>query len=359
MAEMEENSIDAVVSDPPYGLSFMGKNWDRGVPGVPFWEQALRVLKPGGYLLAFGGSRTYHRLACAVEDAGFEIRDQIMWLYGSGFPKSLNLGKQDPDLDGFGTALKPAHEPIVMARKPFKGTVAANVLEYGTGAINVDGCRVEGEKRSPEFRSTVGVIDRSGSLSGAKSPRSNIDTAQGRFPANVIHDGSPEVLKGFPDTKNGGPNYKGGSRNSIFGNSKVTEPTKFAGSSGSAARYFYCAKTSKAERNKGCDALEFKSAGECTDRKDGSAGLTPRAGAGRSSGSRNNHPTVKPIALMRYLCRLVTPPGGTVLDPFMGSGSTGVAALAEGFRFEGIELNEDYLLIAAHRIADALEEVSG
>jgi site-specific DNA-methyltransferase (adenine-specific) len=369
MGEMPENSVDSIVTDPPYGLSFMGKNWDRGVPGVPFWEQALRVLKPGGHLLAFGGSRTYHRLAVAVEDAGFEVRDQIMWIYGSGFPKSLDIGKaidkaagverevvgQGPNTsrrpragngvtihmpsgdpitapatdaakqwDGFGTAIKPAHEPIVLARKPFKGTVAANVLEHGTGGLNIDGCRIGADdgtrNRPPSKPSAVFAQDSWTQDSNNWKPYN--PGGKGRFPANVIHDGSDEVVAGMAH----------------------------------AAKYFYCPKASKSERNAGLEALEQKTAGECTDRKDGSAGLSsPRAGAGRTSGSRNTHPTVKPIALMAYLCRLVTPPGGVVLDPFMGSGSTGVAALSEGFAFHGIEISEEYLDIACHRIAHALE----
>jgi site-specific DNA-methyltransferase (adenine-specific) len=377
MGEMAENSVDSIVTDPPYGLSFMGKNWDRGVPGVPFWEQALRVLKPGGHLLAFGGSRTYHRLACAIEDAGFEIRDQIMWIYGSGFPKSLDIGKaidkaagverevvgskrsgigrhgrddfgvfhesiseteKQTDItapatdaakqwDGFGTAIKPAHEPIVLARKPFKRTVAANVLEHGTGGLNIDGCRVGAidKQYKDKCASVVGLqSDRNGACYGDwKGKRTDSFSALGRFPANVIHDGSDEAVAGMAR----------------------------------AAKYFYCPKASKSERNAGLEALEKKTAGECTDRKDGSAGLSsPRTGAGRTSGSRNIHPTVKPIALMAYLCRLVTPPGGVVLDPFMGSGSTGVAALSEGFAFHGIEISEEYLDIACHRIAHVLEE---
>lgn len=379
------SSVDSIVSDPPYGLSFMGKDWDHGVPGEAFWREALRVAKPGAHLLAFGGTRTFHRLAVAIEDAGWEIRDCVMWVYGSGFPKSLDVSKaidkrggriadfnafrddlrramaahaitrkelQDrlgnhmlshyltngvqpaiPTLrdykvlrdalklgdrwddlfleeadrevvgtavgaivfdpgnrarhtvgghsreysltapataearawEGWGTALKPAWEPVIVARKPLEGTVAENVLKYGTGVVNVDGCRVGGE--------------------------------EGRWPANVIHDGSEEVVEMFPDD-NGG----------------------------SAARFFYCAKAGKADRDDG----------EVV----------------------NHHPTVKPTDLMRYLVRLVTPVGGVVLDPFMGSGSTGRGALLEGCRFIGIDLSDDYATIARERIAACAAEPS-
>jgi len=323
---MADASVDSIVTDPPYELGFMGKGWDKSgiANNVEMWREALRVLKPGGHLLAFSGSRTYHRMACAIEDAGFEIRDQIMWLYGSGFPKSLDVSKAidkaagavrevvgqnayasrrpraeyqhaqkwgatlggsesatvtAPATDsarqwqGWGTALKPAHEPIVVARKPLVGTVAANVLAHGTGALNIDGCRV----------GTEGGTTRSGqapyAASGWRTGHEIVELNAGRWPANVIHDGLTEKW----------------------------------------ARYFYCAKASKRDRGDG-----------------------------------NNHPTVKPTDLMRYLCRLVTPPGGLVLDPFMGSGSTGKAAMLEGFRFVGIELSEEYVEIARARIAAAM-----
>ena len=326
LKELEDNSVDSIVTDPPYGLSFMGKRWDYDVPNVDIWKECLRVLKPGGHLLRFAGTRTQHRMAVRIEDAGFEIRDMIAWVYGSGFPKSLDVSKAidkaagverevlgetrkgaqtnstgrygawgdgitptapatdaAKQWDGWGTALKPALEPITVARKPLIGTVAENVLQHGTGAINVDGGRVEG----------------------------------GRWPANFIHDGSEEAIDLLKDS----------------------------------ARFFYCAKASKRDRDEGCEGMEQKSAAECVDRVEGSAGMnSPRAGAGRTSGSHNHHPTVKPTDLMRYLCRLVTPPDGTVLDPFMGSGSTGKAAVLEGFRFIGIEREEEYCEIAERRI---------
>lgn len=319
LKELECCSVDSIVTDPPYELGFMGKSWDKsGIAyNVDVWKQCLRVLKPGGHLLAFGGSRTYHRLACAVEDAGFEIRDQIMWLYGSGFPKSLdiskNLDRQERDRwinvskataggrnitidppatdeakqwNGWGTALKPAHEPIAMARKPLAGTVVENVLAYGTGALNIDAsrvaltdeCKTSRLQRQQADSSGMRNLGESGYKTGHTQP---IFNSNGRWPANVIHDGSDEVASNFPNA---------------------------------ASRFFYCAK----------------------------AGSDERIG--------NNHPTVKPIELMRYLCRLVTSPNGIVLDPFMGSGSTGKAAIAEGFGFVGIEINDDYYEIARQRI---------
>lgn len=425
MAGMEAESFHSIVTDPPYGLSFMGKGWDHGVPGVGFWTEALRVAKPGAHLLAFGGTRTHHRLMCAIEDAGWEVRDVVMWVYGSGFPKSLDVGKaidkrrddtaqvlqvvawlrgvrdaagvKNADIDaafgfngmaghwcgysqpavptldqvptlldvlgltlddvpadirellwtlngrkgqpgenwakrevvgshragianpadserhtvggsasvevldtapatdaarrwhGWGTALKPAYEPIIVARKPLVGTVAANVLEHGCGGLNIDGCRVGTEPR-PLIESKS---ERSGNAfgDGLNGSRAAGETTTGRWPANFIHDGSDEVVGLMP------------------------EP---------AARFFYCAKASKADRNEGLEA-----------------------------DTRNHHPTVKPTDLMRYLCRLVTPPGGTVLDPFCGSGSTGKAAALEGFNFVGIEQDADYIDIATARIEHA------
>ena len=329
MRNLPGDSVDSIVTDPPYGLGFMGKKWDVGVPAVDVFAECLRVLKPGGHLLAFGGSRTYHRLAVAVEDAGFDIRDQIMWVYGSGFPKSRNVGKDVPEFDGWGTALKPAHEPIAMARKPLAGTVAANVMEHGTGAINVDGCRVESDgehKRS--FQPTNNGRSVYGKQAGFEATN-----AEGRFPANLIHDGSDEVLAFFPDAGgqqgalNGSePSGKMGSANCYGRMDRRHKSTPRKDTDKSAARFFYCAKASKKDR-----------------------------------GEDNKHPTVKPTELMRYLCRLVTPPGGTVLDPFMGSGSTGKAALMEGFGFVGIEMNPEYLAIAERRLsacAKCSEEVA-
>ncbi|MBA2334826.1 MAG: site-specific DNA-methyltransferase, partial [Blastocatellia bacterium] len=399
--------VDAVVTDPPYELGFMGKAWDKsGIAyTVELWQSVLRVLKPGGHLLAFGGSRTYHRMAVAIEDAGFEIRDQIQWIYGSGFPKSLDVGKaidrmkgakrksrnqdntkkgvsvdfrmrknclicgkpffnQDcckcprEDLipisdeakqwNGFGTALKPAHEPICLARKPLeKGmTVAQNVLKWGTGALNIDGCRIRtgdslgggGEKAETDVKNKPEGWDRpwmhnnAAVEAHASRVRANVQHAQalGRFPANVIHDGSDEVEAGFPQTTSGTIDptrhtHKNATGNSLSGSKDGSLnnylPHQYHnGDSGSASRFFYAAKASQAERNR--------------------------------NGSKNVHPTVKPIALMQYLCRLVTPPQGLILDPFNGSGSTGIAALIEQFSYLGIELNEEYLEISRRRLAE-------
>jgi len=322
LATLQDNSVDSIVTDPPYGLSFMGKKWDYDVPKVEIWKECLRVLKPGGHLLAFAGTRTQHRMAVRIEDAGFEIRDMIAWVYGSGFPKSLNL---KDDWQGWGTALKPALEPITVARKPLVGTVAANLLEHGTGAINVDGCRVwtdDGRSRSRPPRTPNAILGGGKGTNLTASEHNDL----GRWPANLIHDGSEEVIGLFPG-----------------------EEGK------SAARFFYCAKASKKDRDEGLEGFAEATPGEMTDRVDGSAGLNnPRSGAGRTGGGKNVHPTVKPTELMRYLCRLVTPPGGVVLDPFTGSGSTGKAAILEGFRFLGAEMNPEYVAIAKARIDAAV-----
>lgn len=450
MGTLAECSVDSVVTDPPYGLGFMGKEWDHGVPGVQFWVEALRVAKPGAYLLAFGGTRTFHRLMCAIEDAGWEIRDTVMWVYGSGFPKSLDVSKaidkqgggegmpenarkafatelrekrelagvsrtelaswfpqysevtknwerqdvgfrvpREPDYQvlvdrlgvseswrlrvqaedkrrlvaenlqdrrgdetviglghsgkewestteaaklwsGWGTALKPAWEPIIVARKPLIGTVAKNVQEYGAGGLNIDGCRVP----------TGDVLTGSGSAPlkhGGENSRPFHENAVargcnqsplGRFPANLIHDGSDEVLAVFPQRvgmSGGGAtdNRKTGNETIPDFNRKPSSPF-IRGDDGSAARFFYCAKASKSDRT-------------------------------MNGQVDNKHPTVKPNSLMRYLCRLVTPPNGLVLDPFCGSGSTGVAAVQEGFRFIGIEKDEDSAATARERLALAIK----
>ncbi len=375
---MPDNSVDSVVTDPPYGLSFMGKKWDYDVPSVEIWRECLRVLKPGGHLLAFAGTRTQHRMCVRIEDAGFEIRDMLAWVYGSGFPKSLNAktaiaeklvpGWEDgmpvpPEAQqwgGWGTALKPALEPITLARKPLDNcTVATNVLKWGTGGINVDGCRVESDLSEMEGRSGKSTpnkiyganINGGGVAEGTWKPNT-----QGRWPANLIHDGSEEVTGLFPQSKSGvqtQPLAKGGIWNTEKGNAPAAAQY---GDSGSAARFFYCAKASRSERDAGCDELEHTTPGEITGgRQEGSAGLdNPRAGAGRTSGGRNIHPTVKPLALMRYLVRLVTPPGGVTLDPFLGSGTTAVAALQEGFRVIGIERDEHSYKTAMHRYRDEI-----
>ena len=340
----EGKQIDSVVTDPPYHLTsiverygkdgsapakdkdglyqrqargFMGKEWDGG--DIAFrtdtWKLAYDLLKPGGYLLAFSASRNYHRMAVAIEDAGFEIRDQIMWIYGSGFPKSLNVG------DGWGTALKPAHEPIVMARKPLEGTNKQNIEKYGTGGINIDGCRIQGDdiggerkitNRKPRDENNVWTDNNS----GMKQESNHFADAdpKGRYPANLMHDGLQEDW----------------------------------------ARYFYCPKTSAEERNRGLDHLPTKKTSSMSGRRDShdmEGYSIDNDVTGRFVTERKNiHPTVKPQELMKYLCRLVTPKGGVVLDPFMGSGSTGIAAKDEGFDFIGIEKEQEYFEIAEARI---------
>jgi len=355
---LPDSSVDACVTDPPYGLAFMGKRWDYDVPAVEVWQEVLRVLKPGGHLLAFAGTRTQHRMAVRIEDAGFEIRDMIAWVYGSGFPKSLDVskaidkaagaegdrgpmkrggerlarlqdGKRDGDgrwgdevgrdpftylpateaakqWAGWGTALKPALEPITVARKPLTGTVAENVLEHGTGAINVDGCRVPGvlEGDPNRFKKT------DGGEFVAKFDNAPVVRTEGRYPANLIHDGSEEVVGLFPETAPSGDG--GGLRMTALGrmNDDGWTPKGTVmpgyGDTGSAARFFYCAKADAAERR------------------------------------NSKHPTVKPVALMRYLVRLVCPAGGVVLDPFAGSGTTIEAARLEHCRAIGIEREAEY-----------------
>lgn len=408
MRTLPDASVDAVVCDPPYHLTsiverfgkedaapaksdgptgvyarasrgFMGQVWDGG--DVAFraetWREVLRVLKPGGYLLAFSGSRTYHRMACAIEDAGFEIRDQIMWVYGSGFPKSLDVSKAidkaagaqrevvgvkhaerypngpggntftvgggpdgtrnqpepltAPATDdarrwaGWGTALKPAHEPISLARKPLVGTVAANVLRHGTGAINVDGCRVaatDGYEKAWDRPVSTNIGAKGGSFI-SEGIQHTVDISAnkpegGRWPANFIHDGSDEATAGL----------------------------------GEAARFFYTPKAGRDDREEALGDLPRRTGAQAVGRQEGSAGTkSPRAGASRTATDLVNvHPTVKPTELMRYLVRMVTPPGGTVLDPFTGSGSTGRAAMLEGMRFIGCELSPEYAEIALARI---------
>ena len=405
MRGMDAESVDAIVTDPPYGLSFMGKDWDHGIPGEAFWREALRVAKPGAHLLAFGGTRTFHRLTCAIEDAGWEIRDCVMWVYGSGFPKSLDVSKaidkaagveletvgesvrrgdkrpyprpringgkffqsdQESEIvltkaatsiaarqwQGWGTALKPAWEPIILARKPLVGTVAANVQRYGTGALNIDGCRVETDwsERPESWKRSGHGAKPTTSMFG--SGGTGIDTSRGRWPANLIHDGSEEVGGMFPtcsSTRVGGnPNNP---RNgvlcgpSMFSDSSGIECHDYR-DSGSAARFFYCAKASKQDRDEGCEWMPPRNNMRVNAPRDNEAGkFATQLG--------NHHPTVKPTDLMRYLCRLITPPGGIVLDPFMGSGSTGKAALLEGFSFVGIDLEPEYVEIARRRIAAA------
>lgn len=408
------SSIDSIVTDPPYELNFMGKGWDNS--GIAFnketWQKCYEVLKPGGYLLAFGGSRTYHRIACAIEDAGFEIRDCIMWLYGSGFPKSMNIGlaidkkmgiestvvgtKKEHDIrnnnyanndvstktfireikkaksvwSGWGTCLKPAYEPIIIARKPFKGSLVDNVIENGVGGLNIDECRVatNGEKIAvaKEFLSNYATDKESYRFKQSKAEL----IEQGRFPANVIltynETDFEEVCGEMPETKSSArPNSNGkiyhkeqicyGDYNDIPINLNYIDE-------GSASRYFYCAKASKKDRDEGLDGFEEKE--QKTIYNDGFNSATKlttdfqkETGIIENRTLRKNiHPTVKPTELMQYLVRLVTPKNGTVFDPFMGSGSTGKAVMYENnernanYKFIGIELTEEYLPIAHARI---------
>ena len=472
MDKMEKCSVDSIVTDPPYHLTsmvkryskkdsapptsksmggafvrvskgFMGKEWDGG--DIAFQANTLRkcyeLLKPGGHMIAFSGSRTYHRMAVAIEDAGFEIRDQCIWLYGSGFPKSHDIGKEidkkmgnerksmgmyDPrglqdganrtersiggqqvasydsslvertkgnsEWEGWGTALKPAHEPMVLARKPLsEKSVADNVMKHGTGAINIDACRIEGEVKHPDtmpdFRdqgeqskAAIGVDKLSfgqtsnakrkkvvrkprtadgvwtDDNSGMKSEGSEFADAdpRGRWPSNVMHDGSEQIQEIFPETSSTEVSRQR-THKGIWTAGELADTEQFMpayGDQGNASRYFYCAKTSKDERNSGLHGFETKMMGM--------SGGAQSVGEGYDKGQdiglnkvierKNTHPTVKPVELMRYLVRLVTPKGGVVLDPFMGSGSTGMGAREEDFSFIGIEKEEEYYEIAKARI---------
>lgn len=470
LRDLPDECIDAIVTDPPYELTankkggsglasvnldspygrarigtgngggFMGQKWDAtGIAhDKDFWRECLRVLKPGGHLLAFGGTRTYHRMACAIEDAGFEVRDSIHWIYGSGFPKSLDVSKAidkasgaerkripgprsggmaalnkgnakqgyrdkeyyedgnmmlsgDPATDegrkwqGWGTALKPAHEPIVVARKPLVGTVATNVLEHGTGALNIDGTRVEyanAEDYAKLAAGVQGIKERGGVMGNSWKNSSDLSGANdastiGRWPPNILlthdEDCGDECVAGCPvakmDTQSGISKSTGGRIGNASGcytnlgstgwSGKHKKGDPGYGDSGGASRYFPCfyygTKASRKERERGCENLPARSGAEAVEREEGSDGLnSPRAGAGRTAKAvRNHHPTVKPEALMQWLVRLVTPPGGTVLDPFTGSGTTGVAAVYEGFNFVGFEQSAEYVTIAEARIAYA------
>jgi len=419
LKELEDNSVDSIVTDPPYGLSFMGKKWDYDVPSQEIFEECLRVLKPGGYLLSFAGSRTYHRMAVRVEDAGFEIRDQIMWIYGSGFPKSMNIGIQvdkklgnqrevvgekvrgdvekakengagylaDPanrnntkqfgygtqtitkgnsEWEGWGTALKPAHEPIVMARKPLsEKTVVNNVLEWGTGGINIDESRIStDEVITNHSRGAESAISK-GKYGDSKEQETHQTPSQtlGRFPANIILDKEAgrilDEQTGELSTV-GSPKKIDNSKTSIFG--AGVPGFQMYGDKGGASRFFYCPKTSKTDRNEGLDEFEDKyyAAGNQAkaELKRGNVEFNSNKGKGKDERhnhnqvgvSKNNHPTVKPTDLMLYLIRLITPKGGTTLDPFMGSGSTGKAAVRGGFDFVGIEREKEYMEIAEARI---------
>lgn len=443
LKELPDNSIDSIVTDPPYGLSkqpdmmevlqhwlagddykhnskgFMGKEWDSFVPGPSVWKECLRVLKPGGHMVAFFGTRTYDIGVLAIRLAGFEIRNQLAWVFGSGFPKSLDVSKaidktlgaerrvvgkrfhptlkdttkieesanaahgnntwsREWDLtapstdaakqwEGWGTDLKPAMEPIVLARKPLEGTVAQNVMEHGVGAINIDGCRVEAGEDHAKNTNRKNVKGHWGGSSGTEV----IANSLGRFPANFIHDGSEDVVSLFPDSKGQIAPVKGSEpshtgQNGIYGTFGRTSFDKREEEETSAARFFYCAKASASDRDEGLDDFELKQAAGLPMRKAG----VENSGEGldgtktfRDTKRKNIHPTTKPTTLMRYLCRLITPPAGTILDPFMGSGTTGKAAMYEGFNFVGVELMPEYMEIAEARIRyaqkDAYEITNG
>ena len=418
LKELEDNSVDSIVTDPPYGLSFMGKQWDYDVPSQEIWEECMRVLKPGGHLLSFAGSRTYHRMAVRIEDAGFEIRDQIMWIYGSGFPKSMNIGvkvdeklgnkrelverpksEQRPNADnnrdknkdiggfamsdnkyksvgnseweGWGTALKPSHEPIVMARKPLsEKTVVDNVLEWGTGGINIDESRIVTDDNLGGGATKGSVLsidgfDRPWMHDGEKMKefsdkmKEKVEHAQtlGRFPANVIFDEEAGKIldeqSGISKSTGGrSGNKEGVGQNGIYGQYKgeVRDENPGLGDIGGASRFFYCPKTSKTDRNEGLDDFEEKSRSDANKMMGKSGNFKTGSGNDRTTEFKNNHPTVKPTDLMLYLIRMVTPKGGTTLDPFMGSGSSGKAAVRGGFDFVGVEREKEYFEIAEARI---------
>jgi len=403
MKRMADNSVDAIVTDPPYGLSFMGKKWDYELPSVEIWKECFRVLKHGGHLLSFAGTRTQHRMAVNIEDAGFEIRDMIAWIYGSGFPKSLNIGKAidkklgverkvvgttknqglkaitskrveqgyrknltianrknqynitkgESKFEGWGTALKPALEPITLARKPLsEKTIAANVLKWGTGGLNIDGCRIGEETIKTTVKDLSQAHGNQFGKAGITYPTKGYTEHQGRFPANLIHDGSQMVLDLFPEQKSGAMKkpYKYQNNGHSLGAPSGEAKQIHESSKGSAARFFYCAKTSKKERNAGLAALEPKQKiynGQSGESSTEMKGVEKKF---TTTPQQNFHPTVKPLKLMQYLVRLVTPPDGIVYDPFTGSGSTGIACVREGFGFIGSELDKDYTIIATKRI---------
>lgn len=415
LKDLPNESVDSIVTDPPYGLKFMGKKWDYDVPSVDIWKEVFRVLKHGGHLLSFSGTRTYHRMVVNIEEAGFEIRDMIAWIYGSGFPKSMNVGKQiakingeeiikgelkfkggtqlgvmnddgwkpkdvyeekvNNDFAGIGTTLKPALEPIVLARKPIsEETIAQNVLKFGTGGLNIDACRVP-YKSDKDFEDRKRGELKSNPL-GRNDIYSEMDTINtdeyinksGRFPANLIHDGSEEALTIFPNNKGAIAPVKSGQKGFggvIYGKYETggDDGKSFyeSGQLGSASRFFYCAKASKGERNKGCEEVQGKQAvlgisKICKICKICQRHAYEKDNIGKCKHvwveplRNNNHPTVKPLALMRYLVKLITPKNGIVLDPFAGSGTTLIGAKLEGYSFIGIERESEYIKIAEARI---------
>lgn len=443
LKEIPDNSIDSIVTDPPYGLGkepdaiqmlkdwvetghhdvksktgFMGKSWDNFVPQPVLWQECLRVLKPGGHILSFAGTRTYDLVVLGLRLAGFEIRDQLAWVYGSGMPKALDVSKaidkefglkrkvigskvglpgyslnedkgrgvynsggrssevecnitspaskKAEQWDGWKSSLKPAQEPIVMARKPLEGTIAQNVLKWNNGALNIDACRVPLSEKDDIFdknphtvnkgsNKIYGVFDKNGSCPA-------YDPSNGRFPANFIHDGSDEVTSLFPDSNGAGkslPQVKitgYGDKNTGTGKADYLggERIPFDAGSGSAARFFYSAKASKADRDSGLDDVEKKQSNRLASSQ-GGGGWSKDSEKNPNLPRANNHPTVKPTSLMSWLVTLVTPPDGIVLDPFNGSGSTGKAAMINGFKYIGIDLSQDYIDISKRRIQYAYD----
>ena len=383
-----ENSITSIITDPPYELGFMNRDWDKS--GIAFnidaWKTCLKVLKPGGHLVAFCGSRTFHRMVCAIEDAGFEIRDVIMWIYGSGMPKSSNVGKMlekklghvvDDEFYKYGNALKPAYEPIVIARKPFEGSMIDNMYNNNVGGLNIDDCRVPltNDKDVSNYKFNMDANNRMSQNDkdthhrfegGWKVMKGDREIPDGRFPANVIltyDENYDEVCGGFPNSGSGNNkepyNYAGkeydNKETSMFNGDKPQSPSNY-NDNGSASRYFYCAKASRRDRDEGLEDFELVTRSDRNPELETANNQFNRSGIPR----KNFHPTCKPVDLMKYLVRLVTPKGGTILDCFNGSGSTGKAVMSENYdrnsnyKYIGVELTEEYLPIAKSRIEYAI-----
>ena len=428
---LEPNSVDAVVTDPPYGISFMGKHWDYEVPSIKVWREVMRVLKPGGHLLSFAGTRTYHRMAVNIEDAGFEVRDMVSWIYGQGFPKSLDISKaidkaqglERPRVpggqggkntvlgartpgeaisgeairwNGWGTALKPALEPVCLARKPLIGTVVENVKEHGVGGLNIDASRIvfaSEDDKAAAAAAAAAAQRASQDQNAGRTAYGRFENGpaslapylekmnQGRWPSNVILGHSPHCTEeacdlfdcavSLMDGQSGITRSAGGrtvKRSGKYQEGKVSAAGEWTnqdpgfGDMGGASRFFYCAKVSSRERNAGLEGMPDRAGGIKNSSGRGYSERDPH----KEILTKNHHPTVKPVKLMEYLCRLVTPPGGVILDPFMGSGSTGIAARNLGFQFIGIEREPEYAEIARLRIglaeenliADSLSETS-